>query len=77
MTPSTPRRAPFASRTTGIPPPPPAMTTAPLFATASMSEISTICFGRGDGTTQRHPRPASSRIVQPRLFAITFASASS
>ena len=51
MTPSTPRRAPLASRTTGIPPPPPAMTTAPLFATVSMSETSTMCFGRGEGTT--------------------------
>ena len=53
------------------------MTTAPLFATASMSEMSTMCLGRGDGTTQRQPRPASSRIVQPRLSAIARASASS
>ena len=77
MTAASPRRVPSGARTTGIPPPPPAIATAPLSITACTREMSATWRGSGEGTTWRHPRPASSRIVQPRVAWTSAASASS
>lgn len=50
--------------TTGMPPPPTAITMAPFSAKSLMVRFSTISMGLGEGTTRRQPRPASSLTVQ-------------
>ena len=57
ITAAMPVRMPLGPRTTGMPPPPPAMTTVPRRASTSISEMSTMWRGFGDGTTWRQPRP--------------------
>ena len=47
---------------TGMPPPPPAMTECPAWSSSLMASSWTISRGRGEGTTFRQPRPASSFI---------------
>ena len=64
MTASTPTRKPLASRITGMPPPPPAMTLWPFSSSVLMASNWTISRGRGEGTTLRQPRPESSFIFQ-------------
>ena len=66
ITASTPRQAPSSDRTTGMPPPPPATTTYPAPDRAEMAPASMGAIGRGEGTTRRYPRPASSVMAHPR-----------
>src|ERR1051326_5354512 len=61
----TPCQSPFAPRTTGMPPPPPAMTTVPAWSRASMTRRLMIARGSGEATQWRQPRPASSVMRQP------------
>ena len=65
MTAATPWRSPCSSATTGMPPPPTVMATKSSRSSARTASSSTIRSGRGDGTTRRQPRPASSRTAQP------------
>ena len=76
ITASTPVKLPFASFTTGIPPPPAATTTCPSFNKVRMVLISLISTGFGEATTLRQPRPASSLKVAPDFSASAFASSS-
>ena len=63
MTASTPR-SPSASRTTGIPPPPLAMTTNPASTRARTAGASRIARGSGDATSRRQPlAPRSSQML--------------
>src|SRR4030095_3168424 len=77
MTASTPRSSPPSSSITGMPPPPQATTTKPWAARFWMTAVSRMACGLGEGTTRRHPRPASSRTLQWYFFASCFARASS
>ena len=56
MTASIPRHWPSRPRTTGIPPPPAAITTWVVCSAARTASIPRILSGRGEGTTLRHPR---------------------
>ena len=76
ITAATPWRSPWASRTTGMPPPPTATTTNPASRRTRIASISTIRFGSGDGTTRRHPRSASSTTCHPSSSRRRFASSS-
>ena len=58
-------RLPCSSATTGMPPPPTAMTTTPASMSWRITSISTMRFGWGEATTRRQPRPASSSTSQP------------
>lgn len=51
-------------RTTGMPPPPAAMTMMPSLTSSRMAFFSTISMGLGEATTRRQPRPASSLTAQ-------------
>ena len=61
-------------RTTGIPPPPTAITIAPDSTSVTISRLSTISTGAGEATTRRYPRPESSAISQPLVFVSLIAS---
>ncbi len=53
------------STTTGMPPPPTAITVKPEFTRFLMASISIMLFGIGEGTTLLYPLPASMFITQP------------
>ena len=59
-------------RTTGIPPPPQAITSTPAFTNSRITASSTISTGSGEGTTRRYPRAASSTIVHPNKPLLLF-----
>ena len=68
----TPCQSPFAARITGMPPPPPAMTTVPAPSSASITCRLITARGSGEATQWRQPRPASSIMRHPfasRAFA--------
>ena len=65
MTASTPRRLAVGSRTTGIPPPPLAITTKPASTSACTAGASRISSGSGEATTRRHPFSPRSSQVSP------------
>ena len=62
---------------TGMPPPPTVITMMPSLISALTVSSSTISFGRGEATTRRQPRPASSTTLQPISVLRRLASASS
>jgi hypothetical protein len=53
------------------------ITTVPEASRTLIESSSTISFGRGDGTTRRQPRPASSATAHPSSRSRRRASASS
>src|SRR5215831_9916428 len=59
---------------TGMPPPPQAITRQPASTRARMAPISTMLVGSGEGTTRRKPRPESGWTTQPRAAASRCAS---
>ena len=65
MTASMPRSEPSASRTTGIPPPPLAITTNPASTRACTAGASRISSGSGEATTRRQPFSPRSSQVSP------------
>src|SRR6266508_1984075 len=73
MTASTPRKVPSGSRTTGIPPPPAAITRYPAASSVPTAGASSTSTGSGDATTRRQPRAPRSRHTCP-CSIITFAS---
>jgi len=77
ITASTPTRFPSGVSITGMPPPPTATTTKPARIRLWIASASTILWGIGEGTTRRHPRPASSTMVQPSVFIFSLAWTSS
>src|SRR5215471_6272422 len=54
---------------TGLPPPPHAITRQPASTRARIAAISTMPVGSGEGTTRRKPRPESGWTTQPRAAA--------
>ena len=68
MTASTPRTSPSSVTTTGMPPPPAAITMWPRLMSAAATSTPRTARGLGDATTLRQPRPASSTIVHPAVF---------
>ena len=65
ITAAMPDRSPFASATTGMPPPPTEITTKRFSIRERIASTSTMRIGSGEGTTLRQPLPASSRTAQP------------
>ena len=65
-----------SSSITGMPPPPTPMTMKPALTRVLMASASTIFTGRGEATTRRQPRPASSTTAQPSFSCRFLASAS-